>query len=515
MPPTPQPETNDQTPLHEKPEGKLIAERENKLALWAEHGWGYASRYDRTHTSELAREYIHENDPRPTKDVMAEPRTDTAVCGRIMNVRDMGKLSFLRIRDAEGDFQVCLAASVLGDQHKTLLRLLDLGDFCGFRGEFFLTKHGEPSLMAVEVTPLSKALRPLPEKFHGVTDRETLYRQRYLDLATNPDTFQRFLVRTKVVNEIRRFLNEKNFQEIESRILQPQAGGAMARVFATHHNAYDAEFVLRIALEIDHKIIMAGGIERLYEIGKCFRNEGTDPSHLQEFTMLEWYAAYADLSDNMAWTEAMIKQVMLAAVQTHRVTVLDKDDQPQTVDFSGEWPRVTFAQLLADYAELDMFAATRADLEEKAAHLGMAPEEIEKTGRGNLLDFIYKKTARPQIVHPTFVFGYPSDLKPLARPNADGTADCYQLVVAGWEIVNSYGELIDPRVQRELLEAQAAARAAGDDEAMDVDEAFLTAMEHGLPPMTGFGMGIDRFVALITGQPNLRDVVLLPLMKRK
>ncbi len=288
----------------------------------------------------------------------------------------------------------------------------------------------------------------------------------------------------------------------------------MARVFETHHNALDHDFVLRISLELEHKMLLAGRFERVFEIGKCFRNEGIDPSHLQEFTLLEWYAAYADLSDNMDWTQEMIQSVVEKTLRSSVCTVLDKNDKPVEIDWAGEWPRVKFEDLVHEYTKIKIKTATIKELRAYAeTKCELDPKEGAKMGRGNLLDHIYKKKVRPLLIQPTFVMDWPTALKPLARPNGDGTSNSYQLLVAGWEVVNSYGELIDPRVQRELLEDQSAAKAAGDEEAMEVDEEFLTAMEHGLPPMTGFGMGIDRFVALITGQPNLRDVVLHPLLR--
>lgn len=496
-------------------ENKLITERKNKIAEWKKLGFsGYSEKFDRTHTSQQAREYCGKKKLREADKIMAGPKNDIKMCGRIVNFREMGKLAFLRIRDNDGDFQICLTQNVLGDLFKTFQKLLDLGDFVGFGGEFFVTKHGEPTLLVADVTPLAKTLRPLPEKWAGLSDRESCYRQRYLDLLSNKETFERFRVRSQVVREIRNFLEGKHFVEVETRVLQPQAGGAMAKVFETHHNALDHEFVMRIALELDLKMLLAGGMERVYELGKCFRNEGMDPSHLQEFTMLEWYAAYANLEQNMSWTEEMIREVLIKVMGKTKLEILDHEEKLTPVDFGKKWKRVKFGDLLKEYAKVDMAKITREEAEKVAiGKWGLDKKEAQKMSRGSLLDHIYKKSARPHLIQPTFVMDYPSELKPLARPKGDGSADCYQLLVAGWEIVNSYGELIDPQVQRKLLEDQAKAKAAGDDEAMDMNEEFLTAMEHGFPPMTGFGMGIDRFVALITQQPNLKDVVLFPLMR--
>lgn len=494
-------------------ESHIIAERKRKFEEWRKLGFDYASKFERTHTSGEAKAVVEKKEPRDIAVILKKPASGVALCGRIMNLRDMGKLAFLRIRDGEGDFQICLAKDILGEDYKMFLRILDLGDFCGFEGEFFRTKHGEPTLLAVKVIPLAKTLRPLPEKFHGLTDREQCYRQRYLDMIANPETFRRFQVRSNVVREIRKFLEKESFQEIETRTLQPQAGGAMARVFETHHNDFDHKFVLRIALELDLKMAVGGGMERVFEIGKCFRNEGSDPSHLQEFTMLEWYAAYRDMAWNMELTENLMRTVLQNVLGTTEIRILDKNEKPVQVDFGKKFHRERFPDLLKKFAKVDMFLISRGDLEKEALKWDMKKSEVKKASTGTLLDHIYKKSARPNLIEPTFVMDYPSELKPLARPREDGTAEVFQLLVAGWEIVNSYGELVDPQIQRKLFEEQSAARAAGDEETMENDEEFLTAMEHGFPPMTGFGMGIDRFVTLITEQSNLRDTILFPLLK--
>ncbi len=498
----------------------LITDRKAKIQNWKEAGFApYGVKFDRTHTAKQAKKEVENSDfLREPSDLMKnEINPQNALCGRIMQMRDMGKLAFLRIRDVSGDFQICLAKNVLGDGKdnsglgfKWFIKNLDLGDFCGFEGEFFVTKHGEPTLMAVKITPLSKTLRPMPEKFHGVTDRETCYRERNLDLMTSRDTFERFKNRSAVVREVRDFFHEKEFVEIETPILQAQAGGAMAKTFETHHNALDHDFVLRIALELDHKRVVGGGFERVFEIGKNFRNEGTDPSHLQEFTMCEWYAAYKDINQNKEWMEELFHRICEKVYKKSKFEILDKDDRKVEVDFGQKFKSVTFAELLQENAGIDIFAISDEDLREEAKKLGV--EETNNRGRGNLLDDIYKIVARPKLIQPTFVTDWPTDLKPLARPNGDGTSDVYQLLVAGWEIVNAYGELIDPEIQRNLFIEQQKAKDGGDDEAMEIDEVFLKAMEHGFPPMTGTGFGIDRLCALLSGMPNLRDVVLFPTM---
>ncbi|MEI7511532.1 MAG: lysine--tRNA ligase [Candidatus Peregrinibacteria bacterium] len=490
----------------------------------------FKGRFPRTHLSEDAQKEAEEMGVRNIAEIQGggvSRHDPILVCGRMVLFRSMGKLAFAHLQDEKGRIQVCFQRDMFtiygppykggkeGEEEmspmKIVEKLFDLGDFLGVRGEIFRTNHGELTLFVQEVTLLSKALLPMPEKFHGLSDRETCYRERNLDLLTNPDTFARFHLRSHIIREIRDFFHKKSFLEIETPILQAQAGGAMAQTFSTHHNALDHDFVLRIALELNLKIAMGGGFERVFEIGKNFRNEGTDPSHLQEFTMCEWYCAYEDLAKNKEWTEELFHRITEKCLKTKTVTILSTTGEEVVLDFSKKFTEARFPDLLKTHADLDMFTATDDEVRAKAKAVGV--DKITGVGRANLLDDIYKKTARAKLIEPTFVFDYPEELKPLARPNGDGTAECFQLVINGWEVVNSYGELVNPIVQRKLLEDQAAAKAGGDTEAMEVDEVFLTAMEHGFPPMTGSGFGIDRLVALLTAQPNLRDTVLFPTMK--
>ncbi|QQS59485.1 lysine--tRNA ligase [Candidatus Peregrinibacteria bacterium] len=460
----------------------------------------------------------------PTKnleDIQTSPKQSVAVAGRLVLFRAMGKLAFGHLSDESGRIQICfqkggfevenLPEDVEFSPMKFVEKCVDLGDFLGVFGEMFETKHGEKTLFVKKLCFLSKALRPMPEKFHGLESRERCYRERNVDMMTNHETMSRFQKRSAMLREIREFFWEKGFLEVETPILQEKAGGAMARVFETHHNALDHDFVLRIALEIDHKRLLGGGFERIFEIGKCFRNEGSDPSHLQEFSLCEWYAAYESLETNQQWMEEMLRRICTNIFGKTKFNIVDKDDNEVEIDFEQKFHSVSFASLLEKYAGIDMFSLSDDDLRKKARELGI--ENAETAGRGNLLDDIYKKTARLHLIHPTFVLDWPSELKPLANPNGDGTSKVYQLLIAGWETINAYGELIDPTIQRKLLEDQQKAKNAGDDEAMEIDEIFLKAMEHGFPPMTGNGFGVDRLCALLTGMPNLRDVVLFPTMK--
>jgi lysyl-tRNA synthetase class 2 len=361
---------------------------------------------------------------------------------------------------------------------------------------------------------LSKSLLPLPDSHYGLENEEIKYRQRYLDALLNQEVRERFMLRARVIQTIRDFFNDKDLLEVETPILQSQAGGAMAEVFDTYHKDFDQDMHLRIALELEHKMMMIAGYPGVYEIGKCFRNEGSDPTHHQEFTMLEWYAAYTDLKTNMRWMEQLIKQ-LAKLTGNKEFIVYNNEGVGTTISFAGKWPVVSFAELLKKHAKLDIHTADRKTIEAKALDLGMSKQEITTKGDANLLDFIYKKTARAKIVNPTFVVGYPSDLIPLAQTNNDDTADMYQLVVGGAEIIKSFTELVDPIKQRELLERQAEFKQGGDEEAMEVNERFLRAMEYGMPPMTGCGMGIDRLMAILTSQKNLKDVIFFPLMRNE
>lgn len=439
-----------------------------------------------------------------------------SVVGRVMAVRGQGAIAFVVLNDGTGEFQTVFKKDEMDANVFDLFRkTVDLGDFIQVIGEVFQTERGQNSILVDSWKMASKSLLPLPEKWAGLQDVEEKYRKRYLDILSDKEVFNRFVMRSEIIKAIRNYLDNKGFLEIETPILQNQAGGAMAQTFNTHHNDYDMDMVLRISLELEHKMLMVGGYNRIYEIGKNFRNEGSDPTHIQEFTMIEWYAAYQTLEDNMNWTEEMLKTIAQDVVGKTVFTVYDKEGNSVEVDFGGKWSRMDFSELVQKEAGLDMKTASLEEIQSKAVELGMDTKEMQKTGKGNLLDFIFKKSARHKIINPTFVMNYPSELKPLAQQNGDGTAKVTQLIVAGAEITNQYAELIDPLVQRQLLEQQSDAKKAGDAEAMDIDEGFLTAMEHGMPPMTGFGMGIDRLVAIFTEQKNLRDVIFFPIMRRK
>jgi lysyl-tRNA synthetase class 2 len=447
---------------------------------------------------------------------LSSENKNISIAGRVMAVRGQGAILFVVLQDGGEKFQTVLKKDELSEEVFNLfVDCVDIGDFISVSGTLFVTSRGEQSVLIKEWMMATKAIQPLPDKWHGIQDDDERFRKRYLEILMEKEVYDRFVIRSKVVKAIRKFFDNKNFLEVETPILQNQAGGAMAKVFETHHNDYDMPMVLRIALELEHKILTVGGYERIYEIGKNFRNEGTDPTHLQEFTMIEWYAAYQTLETNMLWTEELIKSIATDLIGKTTFKVYDNEGNGTDVDMGGEWPRITFGSLLQKDAGINIETITEEEARKEAIKWGVKEEEAEKLGRGNLLDKIYKKSSRGNIINPTFVTDFPGDLKPLAQQNENGTAKVCQLIVAGAEITNQYAELVNPKIQRDLLVSQSKAKDKGDEEAMEVDERFLTAMEHGMPPMTGFGMGIDRLVAIFTEQKNLRDTIFFPILKPK
>ena len=443
-------------------------------------------------------------------------KKNISIVGRVIIVRGQGSILFVVLQDGDERLQAVLKKDSLDEKLFNLfVDTIDNGDFISVTGSLFVTQRGEQSILIKDWKMATKALLPLPDKWHGLQDVEEIYRKRYLDILMDKEVYNRFILRSKIIKFIREFFDNKNFLEVETPILQNEAGGAMAKVFNTHLNDYDMDMALRIALELEHKMLMTGGYERVYEIGKNFRNEGSDPTHLQEFTMLEWYAAYQTLETNMKWTEELIKSIAKDLMKKTIYKVYDNDGNSVEVNLDVDWPRVTFGELLKKDAGIDIETITLEKTRKEALKWGVKDEEVKKLGKGNLLDKIYKKSSRAKIINPIFVTNFPGDLKPLAQQNENGTAKVCQLIIAGAEITNQYAELVDPVKQRELLVSQSKAKEEGDEEAMEVNERFLIAMEHGMPPMTGFGMGIDRLVAIFTEQKNLRDVIFFPIMHPK
>lgn len=436
-----------------------------------------------------------------------EPGTETGVshrvAGRIVARRGHGKAAFIDLRDGTDQIQLHARQDRLGDEAFGLLDDLDIGDFLGVEGEAFATRRGELSLALDGWRLLTKSLRPLPDKFHGLEDVETRYRRRELDLVANAGTRRIFRQRAAVIREVRRFLDERGFVEVETPVLQPLYGGALARPFVTHHNALERDFYLRIATELYLKRCVVGGIERVYELGKDFRNEGISPKHNPEFTMVEWYEAYADYNKTAADLEQMVRDVAQ--------TVLGTTTLPGEIDVGQPWRRITLREAILQQSGIDIDEVRERDA--LAAAMGVEPESGE--GWGKLVDTLFSKRVEPKLVQPTFITDYPVELSPFAKAHRSkpGVVERWEAFLGGVEISNSFSELNDPDEQRRRFEQQAAEIAAGDEEAQPYDELFVAALEQGMPPTGGVGLGIDRLVMLLTGAGNLREVILFPAMR--
>ncbi|MBQ8908960.1 MAG: lysine--tRNA ligase [Clostridia bacterium] len=460
----------------------------------------YKDKFDRTCTIAEAREKVGER---------------VKVAGRIVFKRVMGKFGFMQIRDINAKIQISVGRNELDEEaYNFYKKYVDIADFVGVEGEVYLTQTGEVTVKAEKVTLLSKTLRPLPEKFHGLTDTEAKYRQRYLDLVSNEESRNVFVGRSKMLAFIRKYLGENGFMEVETPILQSAVCGASARPFYTHHNALDKECNLRIAPETYLKQCIAAGFDRVFEVAKCFRNEGMDTQHLQEFTQVEWYASYWNFEDNIKFFQGFIKKLVLELTGK---TTIEKDGV--TLDFGKEnIERINYTETMRELMGFDFLAETDpVELKNKIVAAGlfkMADLEDYKS-LSQIIDFVYKKKIRENIVQPTILYNYPAVLIPLARRNDDDKRiiDVFQVVVMGTELCKAYSELVDPIVQRKAFEDQLEAKKQGDDETMDLDEGFMLAMEHGMPPISGLGCGLDRLLMLIYNQPSIRDVVLFPLMK--
>lgn len=459
----------------------------------------HPERFERSHTLAAASQ-------------LDEGTEGVRIAGRIVSRREFGKLSFFDLQDLEGRFQCSLQLDVIGkESFKAFTRLVDVGDFVGLEGSLYRTRIGQLTLQGSSWQLLGKTLRPLPEKFHAIADQELRYRRRYLDMIMDEESRKRFHLRGRLIRQLRNSLDASGFEEVDTPVLQTKASGALATPFETHHNALDMSVFLRIAPETYLKRLIVGGYDRVYEFARVFRNEGVSPAHLQDFTMLEYYVAYWNYVDNMDFTEKLLREALGETLGDLKVSYGD-----ETIDYSSEWPRRSLGELISEYASIDIDNHGDADsLRAAIASNGIELDGIDKLGRGNLIDQLFKKVCRPRLRQPTFVTSHPVDLSPLARRNDDNpdVTDRFQLVVRGWEILNAYSELVDPIDQRKRLEEQASLHAAGDHEAMEMDEDYLLAMEYGMPPISGWGMGIDRFAALASGVENLRDVVLFPLMK--
>ena len=439
---------------------------------------------------------------------------DVRVAGRIVFMRKMGKLSFLRIRDLEGSLQVSIKIDLVGEEKYQFFKsLIDVGDFIGVVGEMFTTQTGEKTLRADDFTFLGKALKPLPEKFHGLVDIEEKYRNRYVDLISNEESRKVFLGRSKLYSFIHKYLGEHGFLEVETPIMQNAVCGAAARPFYTHHNALNIDLNLRIAPETYLKQCISAGFNRVYEVAKCFRNEGMDTEHLQEFTQVEWYASYWNFEDNLKFYQEFIRNLMMELVGTTTITYQDN-----ILDFGKDFTRINYVEELTSILGFDFLdIEDPKELKEKIVETKLFTlEDLEDYhSLSQIIDFVYKRTIRANIIEPTVIYNYPAVLIPLARRNDKDKRiiDVFQVVAGGTELCKAYSELVDPFVQRKAFEDQLIAKEQGDDETMEIDEQFMGAMEQGMPPISGLGFGIDRLLMLIYNVDSIRDVVLFPLMR--
>ena len=464
----------------------------------------YPEKYERTHRLKEAR-------------LLEDGTKDVRIAGRIVFMRKMGKLSFVRIRDIEADMQLEIKIDMVGENnYEFFKKQIDTGDFIGAEGEIFTTQTGEKTLRVSNFEFLGKALRPLPEKFHGLTDTELKYRQRYVDLIMNAESREVFVGRSKLYAFIHKFLGENGFLEVETPILQNAVCGASAKPFYTHHNALDMDCNLRIAPETYLKQCIAGGFDRVYEVAKCFRNEGMDTEHLQEFTQVEWYASYWNFEDNIRFYQNFIKSLLIELKGT---TVIEY--QGNVIDFGKEnWNRINYVEELTKVLGFDFLSINDPqELKDKIVekHLFTYEDLTDYKSLSQIIDFSYKKLIREHIIEPTIIYNYPAVLIPLARRNDKDNRliDVFQVLVCGTELCKAYSELVNPFIQRSNFEDQLKAKAQGDDETMELDESFLQAMEQGMPPISGLGFGIDRLMMIIYNQPSIRDVVLFPQMKNK
>lgn len=487
-------------------ENQQIQVRKEKLASLRQHGVAYPNDFQRQHyATDLIQEYQH-----LSHEELETKHLAVAVAGRIMTRRIMGKASFATIQDMSGKIQLYIARDILGEANYKTFKSWDLGDIIGAQGYLFKTKTGELSIKVESVRLLTKALQPLPDKFHGLADIEKRYRQRYVDLIMNEDSRRIFTIRSKTVAAMRQFMIERNFVEVETPMMQVLAGGALAKPFTTHHNALDMPLYLRIAPELYLKRLVVGGMERVFEINRNFRNEGLSTRHNPEFTMLESYEAYADYQSTMTMVEDMLRYIANQALGTTQIPY-----QGAVYDLAKPFHRWTVLESILKFnpelklADLNDLAKAKII----AQKLGIKLQD--SYGLGKVQIEIFEKTVEQQLLEPTFITEYPAEVSPLARRNDHNPfiTDRFELFIGGRELANGFSELNDPELQAEVFHQQVASKTGGDEEAMSYDEDYIMALEHGLPPTAGLGVGIDRLVMLLTDSPSIRDVILFPHMR--
>ncbi|MBG9982644.1 lysine--tRNA ligase [Aerococcaceae bacterium DSM 111020] len=463
--------------------------------------------FEKTHESQdIIKAYDH-----LSKEQLAEDEPiRVSVAGRLVSKRGKGKAGFGHIQDVQGRIQIYVRLDMIGEDNYHWYDQADLGDIIGISGYLFKTNTGELTVRAESFQPLTKALRPLPDKFHGLTNIEQIYRQRYLDLISNDDSRDRFKKRSRIITEIRRFLDEQGYMEVETPVLHNLAGGANARPFITHHNALDIDLYLRIALELHLKRLVVGGFERVYEIGRVFRNEGIDTTHNPEFTMIEIYTAYSIYTDVMDLTENLIRTVANRVLGTGQITYDGHD-----IDLDSAWNRVHMVDIIKEKTGVDFWEEMTFEEAKKIAKEHHVSVEEHDQSVGHIINNFFEEKCEEEIIQPTFVYGHPVEISPLARKNEEDSrfTDRFELFICGHEYGNAFTELTDPIDQRDRFEAQMAEKDAGNDEAHPVDEDFLESLEYGMPPTGGLGIGIDRLVMLLTNAQSIRDVLLFPTMR--
>jgi lysyl-tRNA synthetase class 2 len=488
-------------------ENKIVAERREKLAKLREAGVAYPNDFARTHITQQLDAAHGEK----STEVLEKEQVTATIAGRLMLKRVMGKASFGVVQDHAGRMQIYVSDDHTGKSNHANFKHMDLGDIIGVTGFLFRTQKGELTLRAHDLRLLTKSLRPLPEKFHGLTDQEQRYRQRYLDLLMNEPSRWVFAVRSRVVASIREYMSRTNYVEVETPMLQPIPGGAVARPFKTHHNALDMELYLRIAPELYLKRLVVGGIEKVFELNRNFRNEGISTRHNPEFTMMEMYCAYTDYQYMMSMTEQLIRHAAERAVGTGKVSY-----QGRAIDFSRPFARLSMAQAIQRHAPEHWTEAQLRDRDFLAGKLRERQVEFGGAqGWGSLHLMLFETLAEKQLLEPTFITDFPAEVSPLARRKDSDrdTAERFELFIDGKEIANGFSELNDPEDQAARFQEQAKLKAAGDVEAMYYDAEYIRALEYGLPPCSGAGIGIDRLVMLLTDSPSIRDVILFPHMR--
>lgn len=484
-------------------DNRLIQERKAKRETLIEAGINpYPYSYKKTHDAQTIKETYRTLKPEE------HTNDDVRVAGRIVAMRIMGKASFCTVQDHTGRQQLYVTRDDIGEDSYKRFKKYDIGDIIGAAGIIFATKTGEITVHAKEIELLTKSLRPLPEKYHGLQDTEIRYRQRYVDLIVNPEVRDTFIKRSKIIQSIKRTLEKHHFLEVETPTLQPVYGGANARPFITHHNTLDMPLYLRISNELYLKRLLVGGYERVYEFVKDFRNEGIDRTHNPEFTQVEWYQAYGDYNDGMALVEECVSTAARDVFGTTKITF-----QEQEIDFKPPWKRQTMAEAIKEHAGIDVLSMSREDLLD---HCEQNNIEYDASSWGMLMVAIFEETCEDKLVQPTFIMDYPKESTPLAKPHRSGDerlVEQFELFANGWELGNAYSELNDPIVQKKFLQDQVERGRAGEDETHPMDDDFVTALEYGMPPTSGVGIGIDRLVMLMTDNPSIRDVIFFPTMK--